>query len=1588
MDIKDSYLHGTVGVVKSISVAADKLSYKLADVAGTTKTVTMPTATQSANGLLSSTDKKKLDSITGPSQSIPYIVGPDTDTTKGTWTGSYSGITAYTDGLTIIYVPKVAGASTTTLNINGLGAKTCHYTGSSNLTTHYAVGTPILLTYVGGYWKRADYDSWTPYVAAYCSTAAATAAKTASCSSYVLTSKTYIHMLITTANTAQSALTMNINSKGAKPIYINGTASSASNYTLPAGTYIVYYDGTNFYFRTDGILPGTIEKATNATSASKVANNLVIKLKSGSTEGTDLYTYNGSAAKTLDIKQGSNVTLTAAANSLTIAASDTKVTQTNTTTSASYRVLFSGNNNDTTETTTARKSSNLLFNPSTGNLTATSLNLNGDIVINDGTNNNRYIKWQYANTDNYGWRIGYLGQQGGDNNDLTFDSHRKKAGWASALYFKHTTLDAHFAGIVIAPTFQGNLDGTYVNKLTNYTIANTIGSIAATDSLNTALGKLEFKTDFIYNDLFGTDNDDVINKWHEIVDFIDSVKEGTDITDEFVTRKTDQTITGAKTFSTVVNITGNNSYREGIRIHHYSGLSSLWFGAVNNSGYDPGMWGISVDTNGMRFRGTDSTTGTSASDYVNIIHGGNVGIGTSSPTAKLHINEGNVLIRKNTQAPLCKLEKGNIGVSLQIDSYKGLYDHNASKWIIGSTADGAVTLLNCGSVGIGTANPTQKLHVTGNILATKFITSGGTSSQFVKGDGSLDSNKYLINTHDTHTSAYYRTTTVNGTNYAFWSHASSAAFTIYAPTTAGTKGQVLTSNGSGAPVWSNSVGTANNGVFYIEGTGTTAGTWLGSHTGIASYYKGLTISYKIPVAGAATTTLNINSLGAITCYINTSKLTAHYGVGSVAILVYDGTYFRAADYWDGNSYAYVRQYTTDSTNSEYPLLFRYNTAAPTSNGYVTEYTRYDSGITINPSTNTITATKFKGTATQIDCTATTDNVTRPIVLTNTSSKLYYTTKATINYSTGNITAPTFTGNLTGTADSAIMLKTTSIKTETEINQSGVRAYTGGGSSWTGAITSMQYAAILTFGNPNRGFQMWVRRGTESIVYRNGLEDSSNWNTPRTILDSANYTSYLGYIGTTAVQDSSAAQALTGITRISNKSNAILYLGNSDNSSWVYTQDICSHSGYARWNIKINGNATFKALTATTGNFSGQITSTVAEGTSPFVITSTKVNTNLNADMLDDYHVTSLVRKSVMANNSSFNANDMTTDLVIYTSKGDIGSNTSVWDNFGASKPAGGFSLFHIKEGGYDRQLLGVYNDRHLYTRSQYYSSGAVWSDWSTLALTSDIPTALKNPNAIKFKNTSGTVISYDGSAVVDLTGGIYSAKQLTQVLFTSGQDLNTIKTEQVYVNTQTSICTSLVNGPTGRSNGEVRLESVTCGSGTYGFQTLYTRANSNYEIWYRTWNSDTFTSWVKNIHSGNYTDYTVKKDGTGATGTWGISITGSASTAAKLSSTTVVSAKAFSLSNSSWTDTSYTFASLASGTYAVQVTSGSNLVASGLMSVYKNLADTAGDEIPLHVYSTAGWRPYLRTYNNKLQISSNDASATSRTVTIKIAQIL
>ena len=129
------------------------------------------------------------------------------------------------------------------------------------------------------FYKNGAIRAWTNQIttedvdtvpSAYCATAGDIASKTATCTGYTLTANTYVHVLMRNANSSASALTLSIGSTTAKPIYINGTATSSTNYTLPAGTYIVHYDGTAYQFRTDGKLPGKILDSDHADLADEV----------------------------------------------------------------------------------------------------------------------------------------------------------------------------------------------------------------------------------------------------------------------------------------------------------------------------------------------------------------------------------------------------------------------------------------------------------------------------------------------------------------------------------------------------------------------------------------------------------------------------------------------------------------------------------------------------------------------------------------------------------------------------------------------------------------------------------------------------------------------------------------------------------------------------------------------------------------------------------------------------------------------------------------------------------------------------------------------------------------------------------------------------------------------------------------------------------------------------------------------------------------------------------------------------------------------------------------------------------------------
>lgn len=194
-----------------------------------------------------------------------------------------------------------ATASPITLNVNSTGAKNIWYNtthsggGNTGAATHI-YGTANRYTwymYDGTYWVWIHYgvvSNSNTVPSAQCETAAGTAAKAATCTNFALKANSYLHFNIRYANTSATALTMNVNSTGAKAIYINGAASSTSNYTLPAGSYIAFYNGTYWDFRTDGKLPASITGDAATVNGHTVASDVPANAKFTDTTYSDATT--------------------------------------------------------------------------------------------------------------------------------------------------------------------------------------------------------------------------------------------------------------------------------------------------------------------------------------------------------------------------------------------------------------------------------------------------------------------------------------------------------------------------------------------------------------------------------------------------------------------------------------------------------------------------------------------------------------------------------------------------------------------------------------------------------------------------------------------------------------------------------------------------------------------------------------------------------------------------------------------------------------------------------------------------------------------------------------------------------------------------------------------------------------------------------------------------------------------------------------------------------------------------------------------------------------------------------------------------
>ena len=181
-----------------------------------------------------------------------------------------------------------------------------------------------------------------------CSTAAGTAAKTVSLTGFTLAFGAIVTVKFTVTNTAANP-TLNVNGTGAKAIMYRGSAISAG-YLAANRVYIFVYDGTDYELigdintdtnttyntgtsstpgltklytgtgsNTDGtmtqdaITDALVGKApSNHThnyagsssaggAANSVKTSLVIKLNGGTTEGTNMFTFNGATAKSINI---------------------------------------------------------------------------------------------------------------------------------------------------------------------------------------------------------------------------------------------------------------------------------------------------------------------------------------------------------------------------------------------------------------------------------------------------------------------------------------------------------------------------------------------------------------------------------------------------------------------------------------------------------------------------------------------------------------------------------------------------------------------------------------------------------------------------------------------------------------------------------------------------------------------------------------------------------------------------------------------------------------------------------------------------------------------------------------------------------------------------------------------------------------------------------------------------------------------------------------------------------------------------------------------------------------------------------------
>jgi hypothetical protein len=140
----------------------------------------------------------------------------------------------------------------------------------------------------------------------------------------------------------------------------------------------------------------------------------------------------------------------------------------------------------------------------------------------------------------------------------------------------------------------------------------------------------------------------------------------------------------------------------------------------------------------------------SSAESLRITSAGNVGIGTTSPTAPLHINSattGEVLKIESTSAPFIRFILGgqDKGFLQFTNTHAYLSNQANGNFYFRTNNTDKMVITSAGNVGIGTTAPAQKLEIDGFILLQnndeiRFKDTGGTERTAIELDGSNDLN--------------------------------------------------------------------------------------------------------------------------------------------------------------------------------------------------------------------------------------------------------------------------------------------------------------------------------------------------------------------------------------------------------------------------------------------------------------------------------------------------------------------------------------------------------------------------------------------------------------------------------------------------------------------------------------------------------------------------------------------------------------------------------------------------------------------------------------------------------------------------------